>query len=233
MHGDFARFADKRIKSLKKGDFLIVAGDFGFLWDKTDKEDRILRKIGKKRFYTLFIEGCHDNYDLINSYPVENFGGGTAHHISGRLYHLERGGVFNLSGVRIFAFGGGVTPDINERTAQNRWWTEEAATENEIIRARENLEDHDWKFDAAVTHEAPATIKEFLGFETQLLTHMHHFFDEVKDKATFGKWFFGKLHRRKVIPPKFTALFDDCEFIPTNDKEKKKLEKRARKKNRL
>jgi DNA repair exonuclease SbcCD nuclease subunit len=230
MHGDYERFRDKRIKRLKKGDFLIVAGDFGFLWDKTPKEDRILKKIGRKRFYTLFIEGCHDNYDLIESYPKEEFCGGLARNISGRLYHLERGGIFNLGGVRIFAFGGGVTADINERAAQNRWWVEEAATEEETARAREVLEDHDWKFDAAVTHEAPATIKEFMGYEINLLTHMHRFFDEVKDKAAFTKWYFGKLHRRKVIPPKFIALFDDCEYIATNPKEEKKLKKLARKK---
>jgi hypothetical protein len=188
MHGDFDRFRDKNLKKLKKGDFLIVAGDFGFLWDKTIKEDRILRKIGRKRFHTLFIEGCHDNYDLINSYPTEDFCGGTAHHISGRLYHLERGGIFNLAGVRIFAFGGGVTPDVSERSAQNRWWVEEAATEAQIAKTRENLDDHGWQFDAAVTHEAPASIKEFMAYETNLLNRMHHFFDEVKNKATYKTW---------------------------------------------
>jgi hypothetical protein len=230
MHGDYSRFSDKSLKRLKKGDYLIVAGDFGFLWDKTDKEDRILRRIGKKRFYTLFVEGCHDNYDLINSYPEEEFCGGFARQISGRLYHLSRGGIFNLQGVRVFAFGGGISPDISERAAQNRFWGEEAVTEEQINTALENLDDHDYKFDIAVTHEAPARVKQFLAFESNLLTRIHFFFDEVKEKSTFDRWFFGKLHRKKLIPPKFLSLFDDYEFYPTNDKERKKLERMAKRK---
>ena len=31
IHGDLSRFKDKRIKKLKKGDTLIVCGDFGFM----------------------------------------------------------------------------------------------------------------------------------------------------------------------------------------------------------
>ena len=33
MHGEMARFEDSRIRKLKKGDTLIVCGDFGFIWN--------------------------------------------------------------------------------------------------------------------------------------------------------------------------------------------------------
>ena len=33
MHGDASRFSDPRLKKLKKGDTLLVCGDFGFLWN--------------------------------------------------------------------------------------------------------------------------------------------------------------------------------------------------------
>jgi hypothetical protein len=230
MHGDYSRIADKRLSRLKKNDFLIVTGDFGFLWDKTDREDKILKKIGKRRFYTLFVEGCHDNYDLINSYPEEDFCGGRARRISGRLYHLSRGSIFNLQGARVFAFGGGISSDIAERTAHNRFWGEEAVTEEQIAAALENLGDHGFKFDIAVTHEAPASIKQFMAFESNMLTRIHFFLDEVREKSTFDRWFFGKLHKRKLIPPKFLSLFDDYEFYPTNEKERKKLEKLQKRK---
>ena len=39
MHGEMARFEDSRIRKLKKGDTLIVCGDFGFLWDGGAKEE--------------------------------------------------------------------------------------------------------------------------------------------------------------------------------------------------
>ena len=41
-HGDIERFEDKQLKKLKKTDTLIVLGDFGFIWndsEKTEKQD--------------------------------------------------------------------------------------------------------------------------------------------------------------------------------------------------
>ena len=37
LHGDYDRFKSKELKKLKKGDTLIVCGDFGFLWDGSKK----------------------------------------------------------------------------------------------------------------------------------------------------------------------------------------------------
>ena len=38
MHADFSRFKNKKLKRLKKGDYLIICGDFGFIWDGSKKE---------------------------------------------------------------------------------------------------------------------------------------------------------------------------------------------------
>lgn len=40
LHGDYDRFKSKELKKLKKGDTLIVCGDFGFLWDGSKKNSR-------------------------------------------------------------------------------------------------------------------------------------------------------------------------------------------------
>ena len=45
LHGDADRFNSKEIRQLKKGDTLIVLGDFGFLWQDTPKEKKFLKKI--------------------------------------------------------------------------------------------------------------------------------------------------------------------------------------------
>ena len=39
MHGDFERFKLPAMKKLKKGDTLIICGDFGFLWDGSKEEE--------------------------------------------------------------------------------------------------------------------------------------------------------------------------------------------------
>ena len=105
LHGDFERFRSKEMKKLKKGDTLIVCGDFGFVWDGSKKEQSILKKLGKSKYQILFIEGTHDNLDLLSQYPQEEWNGGKVRRISGSLLKLERGEVFELEGKRFFAFG--------------------------------------------------------------------------------------------------------------------------------
>lgn len=37
-HGDIERFKSSGIHKLKKGDSIIVCGDFGFVWDGSDRK---------------------------------------------------------------------------------------------------------------------------------------------------------------------------------------------------
>ena len=55
MHGDISRFENSKIKKLKKGDSLIICGDFGFIWDGGPAEEKQLKKLGKKKYNILFI----------------------------------------------------------------------------------------------------------------------------------------------------------------------------------
>ena len=70
FHGEYKRFSAPEYGRLKKGDTLIVCGDFGFVWENTDKEKKQLKKIGKKKFNTVFVTGCHDNYEALAEYPA-------------------------------------------------------------------------------------------------------------------------------------------------------------------
>ena len=37
-HGDLSRFKSSAAKKLKKGDYLMVCGDFGFIWNGSAEE---------------------------------------------------------------------------------------------------------------------------------------------------------------------------------------------------
>ncbi len=213
MHGDYSRFNDGRIKKLKKGDYLIVCGDFGFIWDGSKREKKILKKIGKKRFYTLFVEGCHENFDLLEQYPEKEFCGGAVNVVSGRLMHLKRGNVFNLQGYKFFAFGGGQTKELDIRRESKTWWEKELPETDEVKQAEAVLKRNGGSVDYIITHEPPASVKEFMNFETRQISYMHTFFDKVKDECKFRMWFFGKTHKNKLIPPKYQCLFDDVAVI--------------------
>ena len=47
-HGDISFFKDPKLKKLTDEDILIVCGDFGFLWDRSDKEKRRFKRLKKR-----------------------------------------------------------------------------------------------------------------------------------------------------------------------------------------
>ena len=86
--------------------------------------------------------------------------------------------------------------------------------------------EHDKEADYIITHEPPATVKEFLDFEVRQISHMHTFFDAIKNEVKFTKWFFGKAHKNKVIPPKYHCLFDEVVQIESKLPKKKRFGKK-------
>lgn len=215
-HGDYSRFAHKSVKQLKKGDFLIICGDFGFVWDGSDRERAVLKKIGGKRFTTLFLAGSHDNYDLLEKYPEEELLGGRGRHICGNLFMLSSGELFDIDGKKAFVFGGGQASDIDARIENDTWWEQELPDEERLEEGRKKLSGVGDKVDYIFTHEPPGSIAEFLdmGRSGSLpMSRLNIYFDKLKNEVGFKLWFFGKLHKNKLVPPKYAAVFDEPYII--------------------
>lgn len=211
-HGDYSRFSHRLIKRLKKGDFLIICGDFGFVWDGSDKEKTVLKKIGGKRFTTLFLAGSHDNYELLEAYPETELFGGRARNICGNLYMLSSGEIFDIDGKKSFVFGGGQASDIDVRIENDTWWEQELPDEKKLEEGRNKLSAIGDKVDYIFTHEPPESIAEFLDMRdphSLTMSRLNIYFDKLKSRINFKLWFFGKLHKNKLIPPKYVAVFDE------------------------
>lgn len=117
IHGSISvgrRFNSKNFpigKTLTKNDYVIIAGDFGLLW-VGDREDRYwLNWLTNKPWTTLFIDGNHENFNLLEAYPVEEWKGGKVHKITPSIIHLMRGQIFELEGKKLFTFGGAASHD--------------------------------------------------------------------------------------------------------------------------
>lgn len=217
-HGDYSRFLHKKIKTLRKDDVLLICGDFGFIWDGSPKEKSILKKIGAKKHKTLFISGGHENHSLLSEYPETELFGGQARCICGNLYMLGSGEIFDIDGLKLFTFGGGQPSDIDVRIENSPWWDQEVPEEQCIDSGRKKLAELGNKVDYIITHEPPASIAEFLDGGRSAVSPMSRlniFFDELKTETEFKMWFFGKLHRNKIIPPKYAAVFDEPYIIET------------------
>ena len=62
-------------KIADSGDILFIAGDFGFVWDNSPEEQAIREIIAEKKYTTCFVDGNHENFDLLESYPVSHWCG--------------------------------------------------------------------------------------------------------------------------------------------------------------
>lgn len=208
-HGDFERFKDPELKKLSKGDILVICGDFGFIWNDSRKEHSVLKKLALKEYTIAFLDGCHENFDILESFPVTDWNGGKARVIEKNIIHLMRGQVYEIEGKKIFTFGGGHSQDYDFRRDSDKWWVREQPTHDEIMTGVQNLKKNGNTVDYVITHEPPASLKDCLGIDVFQRLEVHAFFDEIIRVCQYQKWFFGKCHIDKRIPIKFYAVFND------------------------
>lgn len=221
-HGEMGRFEDSSVKKLKKGDTLIVCGDFGFLWDGGPKEEKSLKKLGKKKYQILFVDGTHENFDLLGRYPPQEWNGGLARRISGNLYHLMRGQIYTIEGKTFFTFGGGESTEKQARIEAGKWWEQEMPTLNEMRAGVENLKKADMRVDYIVTHEpAPRVMPENTARGT--INQLEAFFQQIDGQVQFKTWFFGSVHKDRRITARYTAVFN--EVLPVEPPQRKRYRK--------
>src|SRR5574344_942892 len=103
---DIRKLMNFEIKNADGNDYVIVAGDFGLVWNN-DREEIYLRNYltNNKEFVTLFVDGNHENSYLLNQYPIIEWNGGKVHKITDKIIHLMRGEVFTINGKKIFVMG--------------------------------------------------------------------------------------------------------------------------------
>ena len=235
-HSDFTRFSTERFpdqKNMSKNDYVIICGDFGGLWKKSNETNYWLKWLSEKSFTTLFVDGNHENFDMLNEYPVTFWNGGKVHMITESIYHLMRGQVFTIAGKKIFTFGGAQSHDIRDgildpaepdfkekykklwnnmalfRVKGVSWWKEEMPSDEEYDEGLKNLEANDWTVDYIVTHCGPNSIIDIFSrgfYEHDRLTD---YLENIRSKTTFKKWFFGHYHEDRMIGDRFLMLNEE------------------------
>jgi hypothetical protein len=111
-HGSYDVSKIFKLKNvLTADDHVIVLGDFGVCWDNNGSDSKVRNFWNRLKCKTLFIDGNHENFDLLNNYPVSNWNGGKVHEIGKKITHLMRGQVFEIEGKTFFTFGGAASHD--------------------------------------------------------------------------------------------------------------------------
>lgn len=220
IHGptDIGKLASKENpfqKQMTKEDFLIIAGDFGLVWDNGG-EDLWWRKwLDKKPYTTLFVDGNHENFDLLYEFEEVDFCGGRAHRISDSIYHLMRGEMFELQGKRFFTMGGAESHDKAYRTLGVSLWEQELPNDAEYAHALDTLEKHGWQTDFVITHCAPTNVQcevaANLGLRGEYANNrLTDFLQDTESKLRYVSWFCGHYHTDMNVrcAPKLTVLYN-------------------------
>ena len=199
------RFSEQ--KEMTKSDYVIICGDFGGVWDGSNEEKYWIKWLKSKNFTTLFIDGNHENFDMLYNLPKIEFGASIVNKVDDGIYHLIRGNSYNIDGKKFFVFGGASSHDKEHRVERKNWWKEEMPNDQEYKNAEKNLEKNNFRFDYVITHAAPTSIQNEIAptYNTNELTE---FLEKTKNSVTYKKWFFGHYHKDVDCNERFTAIFD-------------------------
>lgn len=86
--------------------YVIVCGDLGLCWAKDKTFDYNCKNFKQKSYTTLWVQGNHENFDMIAEFPIEEWHGGKVRHIvRDKVILLERGQVFDINGKTFLHLG--------------------------------------------------------------------------------------------------------------------------------
>lgn len=232
-HRTFMKFArqSREYFNIPSGSTVIVCGDFGLCW-ADDKEFKYWCDWFKQLPLTvLWVQGNHENYDMIESYQLEECYGGLVRHIvRNKVILLERGQVFDIEGYRFFTFGGASShdiqggildkssPDYDEqrkrairsglpyRVKGYSWWPQELPSEVELQVGRDNLDKVGCRVDFVISHCLSTKLQtQIVGYGFDRLTD---YFDELEGKLHYRHWFAGHYHADTGVDSKHTILYN-------------------------
>ncbi|NFG98402.1 metallophosphoesterase [Clostridium sporogenes] len=199
-------------KNLTKKDYVIITGDFGGVWNNSKQESYWREWLHKKNFTILFIDGNHENFDLLYKFPIEDKFGGKVHKINDSVYHLMRGQVFNINGLKFWTMGGATSTDKENRQEHISWWKEEIPNQIEMNEGLDNLRKHNNEVDYILTHTCSSSIlkdiTKIYGFQPKPEDGINKYLQIIEEKVDFKHWYFGHFHEDIEIDAKHTLVFE-------------------------
>ncbi len=193
--------------AVTSNDYLIILGDAGIVWSDTEHKE-------VQSFYeslpltTLFVDGNHENFDLLETYPVVDYLGGSAHKISDKIFHLMRGEIYTIDGKTFFTFGGGFSLKKLTNSSPVNVWEREMPNETEYQDGLKNLTKYNFKVDYILSHVAPRKIAYDMWIPLiDQEIELNNYLEEVRKRTTFKKWFFGHHHKDRD-GENWSAIYD-------------------------
>jgi len=180
LHGDLGHLLTAVRTMRSRGvRVMIVAGDFGFVWPGVNYQrtlDKISRRLDKFGSRLYFVDGNHEWFPELYSYPVGLDG---QRRLRENIIHLPRGYRALLASGRVLAaLGGANSIDQDERRTGVDWWPDEVISEGDLASLGAE------KVDLLVGHDAPSGTPTL---DSKLLANELNLSAEVRAHSLAGR----------------------------------------------
>lgn len=224
-HGgiDVKKLLDPKItEMIGKNDYLIICGDFGFVWNpsgETGKERTWLNWFEKKPWTTLFVDGNHECFPRLYAYPEAVWNGGVVHVVRPHVLHLTRGQLFEIEGKKIFTLGGASShdrgPAVGEKDSKG-WYKEEVPSLAELKIAGDILRSTYYTVDYIITHCLPTNMNSEVTQGRYKADRLTDFMQEVRPRLHYEHWYCGHYHMDRDLKNRITVLYNRIIPIGSN-----------------
>ena len=238
-HGDVTRLNSVNFPEqshMTKDDIVIICGDFGLLWDYKgeNKEEKFwLDWLNDKPFTTLFIDGNHECFPRLFALPEVIRYGAPVGVARDSVLWLKRGFVYDIHGIRIFAFGGASSHDTMDgivnldgtdsdwrntakewyrqgkryyRINQVSWWKDEIEQDSRVYqRGLVNLAAVNNQVDLIITHCCSNDTCQLIGVDDR--DRMTDYLQKIHDTVQYDYWFFGHHHLNRTVAPREICIY--------------------------
>ena len=203
LHGKFDfEGLTEYVKKATDDDLLIILGDLSLAFENTEENKKFTEDFLKINKNIAIVDGNHENYAFLNSFPEEEQFGGKVRRLTEHIVYLQRGFVYHIDEKNFFVFGGcKSSPKWKE---QGLWHEGEEPTEEQLERAYASLDKCNCKVDYVLTHKYEQIPPK--GTLCEKLQALCLFIDKNVD---FKHWYVGHWHKNQDIDEKHTIVFDE------------------------
>ena len=202
LHGNMDFYGlQEYCRIAKDEDLLIVLGDVGLAFEESEENRIFTEKFLSIDKNIAIVDGNHDNFAYLNSFPREKWNGGIVSRLTEKIVHLRRGNVYGIGGSSFFVFGGcKSSPKWKEC---GLWHEGEEPSEEELAYAYDSLKKCGYSVDYILTHKYEQTPPR--GTVSKHLQELTVFLEK---NVRYRHWYAGHWHADECIDEKHTCVYD-------------------------
>ena len=202
LHGEHQfRGLEDYLRDGKEDDLLIILGDLMLGFDHSEQNRAFTEYMLSLRKPIAFLDGNHENFAYLHSFPEEDWNGGRVHRLSEHMVHLMRGYVYDIQGHSFFVMGGcKSSPKWKE---MGLWHEGDEPSAEELARGYRALAARENRVDYILTHKYEAFPPA--GTVTQGLLDFTAFADA---QVSYQTWFSGHWHKNARRDRKHVYVYD-------------------------